>query len=183
MDISLLTYKLIYTYTHTPPGTDSGHLAQSVTIFLLFFFFFNLLTPGRHRHQTGISITFCHCCNATFGGLLPYNQQIHTEDVADLFLSFLIILISTLSRFQYVSSFLLFCLSSLSSSLRVLSFFFFFGALSCRVLVMQILTCSFGLLAINWNQQIDGSNSCSLATWYISRANIRTCQCSVIDTV
>lgn len=120
----------IYIYAHTPRdrlGTSGSECHN-----FPFFFFFNLLTPGRHRHQTGISITFCHCCNATFGGLLPYNQQIHTKDVADLFLSFLIILISTLSRFQYVSSFLLFCLSFLSSSLIEFSLFFFFWCLKLQ---------------------------------------------------
>lgn len=30
--------------------------------------------------------------------------------------------------------------------------------------------CSFGLLAINWNQKINGLNSCSLRSWCICRA-------------
>lgn len=47
---------------------------------------------------------------------------------------------------------------------------------------MQILTRGFGLLAINGNQQINGPNSCSLATRCISRANIITCQQSLINT-
>lgn len=52
----------------------------------------------------------------------------------------------------------------------------FVKAASSKVLVMQILTCRFGLVAINWNQQIDGPNSCSLRTWCIFRDTIGSCQ-------
>lgn len=179
MDISLLTYKLIYTYTHTPPGTDSGHLAQSVTIFLFFFFLTCWPQAATGIRQASAShfviVVTPHlvvCCliinKFTQRMLLIYFS--HYPHFHAFSLSVCLFISLILSFFSVLLTH------------RVLSFFFF-GALSCRVLVMQILTCSFGLLAINWNQQIDGSNSCSLATWYISRANIRTCQCSVIDTV
>lgn len=52
----------------------------------------------------------------------------------------------------------------------------------CGLLVMLTLTCGFGLLAISWNQQINGPNSCSLAAGCIFRANIITCQQSLINT-
>lgn len=52
-----------------------------------------------------------------------------------------------------------------------------------RVLVMQILTCRFGLVAINWNQQIDGPNSSSLRTWCIFSASIGSCQRAIINAV
>lgn len=91
--------------------------------------------------------------------LLPFSY------LADLHLSALVIISS------------LFLLSLLLIEISFLSVW------SCRPLVMQILTCSFALLAINWNQQIDWPNSCSLATWCISRATIRTCQQTPINIV
>lgn len=137
----------------------------------------DLLAPGNRRRQTGISVTSCHRRDSTAAGSPPHRRPTDLCGgegargglaildiwsvlivrvflcsppcsylwVADLYFSALIIFVSFL------------CLS-LSVSLS-LSFFLllsplvievsFFNALSCRVLVMQILTCSFGLLAIN----------------------------------
>lgn len=74
LDISPLTRALTNTYIHMcillgdTLGT-SGSACQKFP-----FISCDLLTPGSHRRQTGISVTSCHCCKATIGGSLPYRS-------------------------------------------------------------------------------------------------------------
>ncbi len=62
----MCSYKHIHTCVHTP----WGHI-RDIWLSLSEFSFIScdLLTPGSHRRQTGISITSCPRCNAAIGCL------------------------------------------------------------------------------------------------------------------